>query len=396
MSNRVLRSLALVAFFLCGLLPAAAQDAPPPPPLPSPAAPQEQVAPQEKATPETLKQETPPPDALKQEQPAPDALKQEKAAPDAGKKEKTAPEGTPVLWKEPGDIAARDMVAGPGGEAMRPDLSSVTFIEEETGGYSPKFRVRDGAGKIWVAKLGKEAQPETVAVRLVWAVGYVSEVSYLAPCVQVKGAPTPRKEVERCDGGKGFANVRFEARPDSVKRLDNWRWDDNPFAGTKEFQGLVILMALINNWDLKDSNNKVIYVPGEGGAPAELRYVISDLGATFGKTGNFITHNRNEPKDYVKSKFVERVEGDRVRFGYDGKNSGLFEHVKVEEAAWIGGLLSKLTDRQIEDAFRAANYGDTDVARLAAEVRERINELVGLAGPAPTSAEAKENSPAEK
>jgi hypothetical protein len=293
------------------------------------------------------------------------------------KKAEAAPQGTPVLWADPGDISARDLYLGPGGEGMKPDLSNVVFVREEVGGYSPKFRVTDGSGKTWVAKMGKEAQPETAAVRLAWAIGYVTEVSYLVPCVKIKGAPAPRKEVARCEGD-GFANVRFEARPDEWKRLEEWRWAENPFAGKDEFQGLVVLMGLINNWDLKDSNNKIIHVPERG----ELRYVISDLGATFGKTGNFITHDRNNPKSFVKSKFVERVEAGRVRFAYDGKMGKLFDNITVAQARWIGRLLAKLSDKQLADAFRAANYEGADLQMLVSEVRSRIDELNNLPAPA--------------
>ena len=290
-------------------------------------------------------------------------------------KKTSPPTGTPVLWQDPGDISARNLLLGRGGEEMKPDLTNVTFLEEETGGYSTKFRVRDGAGKIWVAKLGKEAQAETVAARLVWAVGYVGEINYLAPCVQIKGAP--KKDVDRCEG-QGFANVRFEARPETLKRLQKWSWQENPFAGTKEFKGLIVLMALINNWDLKDDNNRIILVSGGEGGQNELHYIISDLGATFGKTGNFITRSRNQPKDYSKSKFVEKVEGGKVSFRYEGKNQGLIDSVMLEDVKWIGALLSKLTDQQIQDAFRAANYAPDEVRLLSEALRVRINELVSL------------------
>ncbi len=304
--------------------------------------------------------------------------KPEKAEKKDDKKE-PAPTGTPVLWRDPGDLSARNMLLGRGGEEMKPDLSSVTFMEDESAiGYSPKFRVRDGGGKVWIAKFGREAQPETVAARLVWAVGYVGETNYLAPCVVIKGAPETKKEVDRCEGGKGFANVRFEARPEGHKRLEEWGWKENQFAASREMKGLIVLMALINNWDLKDSNNKVVYVANGEGGQGELHYIISDLGATFGKTGNFITHNRNEPKDFAKSKFVEKVEGGKVAFGYDGKNQGLLSDITVEDAKWIGGLLSKLTDAQLQDAFRAANYAPEDIQLLTAALRGKINELVAL------------------
>jgi hypothetical protein len=299
-------------------------------------------------------------------------------------KEEMQQQGTPVLWREPADIASRDLLLGPGGEQMKPDLTQVVWEADDEGGYSVKWDVRDGAGKKWVAKLGHEAQTETVAVRLVWAAGYMTEVNYLVPCVHIVNAPKPRKDVERCEGD-GYANVRFKARPKGMKKLDNWSWNQNPFVGTKEFKGLVVLMALLNNWDLKDENNKIFFVPTGDGDQGELQYIVSDLGATFGKTGGAITHSRNEPKNYVKSGFVEKVEGDRVKFDYHGKESSLFDQITVEQAKWIGDLLSQLSKEQIDAAFRAANYKPQEIEELSYEVRARINELHSLNAPAPAA-----------
>lgn len=288
------------------------------------------------------------------------------------KKAKPVRTGTPVLWREHANVAALDLLNGPGGAAMKPDLSKLTFIREETGGYSKKYRVRDGKGRVWVAKIGTEAQPETAATRLVWAAGYVTEVTYLAPSATIEGKGT-------------FENVRFEARPDEWDRLEEWKWTQNPFAGTREFQGLKIMMAFIENWDLKDSNNKVIWVPGANGN--ELRYVVSDLGATFGKTGGqnspmaffrSIKGSRNEPEDYAGDKLVEGVEGRNVKLHFSGKMSSLMRGISVADAKWVGGLLSRLSDEQIADAFRAANYNAEEVRLLTRAVRTRIDELTSL------------------
>jgi hypothetical protein len=270
--------------------------------------------------------------------------------------------GTPVLWQEPGDIASRDLYWGPGGEAMKPDLSKVTFVEEKHGGYSTKYKVRDGAGNIWVAKMGKEAQSDTVASRLVWAVGYPAEVSYLVPKVTIEGKGT-------------FENVRFEARPKDVERTEIWKWDDNPFKGTREFQGLKVMMVLINNWDIKDDNNKIVVIHNPQTGAAELHYVVSDLGGTLGKTGSFLSRSRNKPEDFVKAKFISEVKGDHIDFNYNGKRAELFRDITVEQARWIGDLLSRLTDQQLKDAFRAGNYSPEEIDMLARAMRERINEL---------------------
>jgi hypothetical protein len=272
------------------------------------------------------------------------------------------------MWQRPANIKARDLFLGPGGPEMRPDLRRITFVEEDKGGYSKKYRVRDASGREWSAKIGKEAQAETAAVRLLWAIGYVTEVNYLAPEVEIVG--------------KGrFRNVRFEARPDNVKRLDEWKWDKNPFIDTREFRGLKVMMALINNWDIKDSNNEILLVRGRNGN--ELRYIISDLGATFGKSSNMpvfwrLTRSRNEPKDYRKARFVDEVEDNLVDFHYNGKRNGLFNDITVSDAAWVGDLLSQLSNKQLRDAFRAANYTPNEIDLLTSEVRERANELVRL------------------
>jgi hypothetical protein len=288
-------------------------------------------------------------------------------------KKNATPRGTPVLWRDT-DPGRLDLSAGPGGRAMRPATQRLQLIKEEKGGYSKKFRVRDARGREWVAKVGKEAQSETAAVRLVWAAGYVTEINYLVPRVTIPGRGM-------------FENVRFEARPKNVKRLDEWSWKQNPFKGTRELEGLKVLMVMLNNWDLKDSNNVVIYAPG-GREGAELRYVVSDLGATFGKEGGGpgflwrITRSRNEPEDFADTKFIDKVEGGYVDFHYTGKNKGLVDKVRVEHARWMGERLSRLTDGQLIAIFRSANYTTSETRLLTRVIRARINELVKLPGSA--------------
>ena len=284
------------------------------------------------------------------------------------KKKKAHSSGTPVLWQTPSDISQRDLLLGPGGSEMRPDLRRITFIKEEKGGYSKKYRVSDGSGREWVVKIGKEAQSETSAVRLLWGVGYITEINYLVPRVTIPGKGT-------------FTNARFEARPDRWDRTGEWKWKRNPFIGTPQYQGLKIMMALINNWDLKDSNNEIVQI--RGGNSNNDYYIISDLGATFGHASTTpllwrMTRSRNKPTNYAKSKFLEKVKGDRVVLHFGGKNRGLMKDISIQDAQWMGQWLSQLTDRQLQDAFRAANYRPDEINLLARTVRERTNELVSL------------------
>lgn len=274
-------------------------------------------------------------------------------------KKKSPPQ--PVLWEKV-SIAEQDLLLGPGGSEMQPDLSQITFIRQETGGYSTKYRIKDGSGKIWVAKVGSEAQPETVAVRLLAAIGYVTEINYLVPKLTIPGKGT-------------FDNVRLEARSDNLDRGKKWKWGKTPFERTKQMQGLKLMMAFFDNWDMKTDNNVII-------KDGNLRkYVISDLGASFGKTGNRlpivwrITRSRNNPRDYSRGKFISSVKRGKVNVVYNGKSRSQMRSFTVADARWLADLLKQLSDEQINDAFRAANYSKEDLDLLASAVKKRIAEL---------------------
>lgn len=278
------------------------------------------------------------------------------------KGEKSA--GKLVLWK-PVNISEQNLLLGPGGKEMSPNLDKITFIEEVKGGYSEKYRIKDGSGVEWVAKVSDEAQSETAAVRLIWALGYPSEINYLVPELTIPGKGT-------------FKNVRLEARPANLDRKENWSWNNNPFMQTYEFQGLKIMMAFLNNWDLKTSNNVIIH----NNETNENYYIISDLGVSFGKLGSNglpifwrIGRSRNDPVDYSQSKFVKGVKNDKVELFYNGKSPGVFNDITVAQARWLADLLLQLSDEQISDAFRAANYTPEEVKLLTQEVKERISEL---------------------
>ncbi len=289
------------------------------------------------------------------------------AAQDKDKKgKKSGPLTNPIMWQAV-DTATLDLYNGPGGTAMLPDTSRIEFIKEETGGHNKKYRIKDAKGKVWVAKLGREAQPETAAVRILYGLGYKTEINYLIPELTIPGKGAHK-------------NVRLEARPENVERLDEWKWKENPFLGTDELQGLKIMMVFLTNWDLLDLQNKVIRVDNNG--TVEHHFIISDLGATFGKLGNnnlpiFFRLGRktNDPGTWYESGFVTKVKDGMIDFDFKGKGRDLMTDITVEHGRWIAARLAQLSDQQLEDAFRAANYSEEEVKLLRHGVRERTAEL---------------------
>jgi hypothetical protein len=271
-----------------------------------------------------------------------------------------------VMW-ESVNISERDLYAGPGGAGMQPDLKKSQFLGRQGGGTQLKYRLKDAAGREWVVKIGRETQPETAATRLLWAIGYRTEINYLVP----------KLEIQKIGN---YKNARFEARPDNIKRLDKWSWTDNPFVGTNEFEALKIMMAMFNNWDIKDENTAILH-DGE-----THYYIISDLGATFGKlpevSGGKTGRSINKPEQYAEARFIKQVRDGMIELDYRGKADSIIKGVKLEHGRWLADLLVQLSDKQIEDAFRAANYDAEDVKLLAQAFKARIRELDEATKPA--------------
>jgi hypothetical protein len=298
-----------------------------------------------------------------------------------------------ILWRNPGNIAQRDLRYGPGSAARAP-VGPFTFIEEDKGGESPKFEVRDARGDVWTIKLGPEAQSETVATRLVWAVGYFAEEAYYADEIRVANLPRLSRGMDYVFGDV-VRGARFEPKRDNMKKGATWDWRDNPFEDTRELSGLKVLMILLNNFDARAANNRIIHVGGES------RYYVTDLGATLGRAGGLGgTRTKNDLADFLSTKFVRGVDvrDGVVEFDYDTRPRGLghlsvlhpiyyrgevnkekaMRGIPIAHARWIGSLLAQVSDEQLRDAFRVANYPDGVTESYVSSLRERINQLTYL------------------
>jgi len=302
---------------------------------------------------------------------------------DANEK-KVRPDKEPVLWRLPQNVASIDLFYGPGGREHEPQGPFV-FLKEETSGSNPKFEVRDARGTTWRVKLGDEARPETAATRLIWAVGYFADETYLVPKLVVQGLELSRGK-ELVSPGGVVHSARLERKTPDQKKIGEWDWKKNPFVGKRELDGLRVLMALINNWDLKRSNNAIYEVN------SERRYVVSDLGGTFGKTGSSFTRSKGDISDYTQSKFIKRVSGKGVDFYlasrpfflsavywpyYQDRASmeSIVKDVPLPHVEWVQLYLNQLSRQQLESAFRAAGYSDHEITAFASTLQRRIREL---------------------
>ncbi len=302
-----------------------------------------------------------------------------------------------MIWRSPGNVSRLDLRYGPGSQELAP-VGPFKFLEEAKNGESPKFVIRDARGDEWTVKLGPEAQAETVSTRLVWAVGYFAEEAYYFDEVQIDGLPRLSRGQEFVTGDI-VRGARFEPKRSNMKSGSTWDWQKNPFKDTRELNGLKVLMILLNNFDARSGNNRIINVSDLRGT--EARYYVTDLGATLGRAGGFGgTRTKNDLADFLSTKFVRGVDASDgvVEFDYDTRPSGLghlsvlhpiyYRHevnkekamrgIPVAHARWIGSLLSQLSDEQLRNAFRAAGYSEGIRESYVGALRERINQLTHL------------------
>ena len=278
------------------------------------------------------------------------------------KKNSSAPTqtGTPAIWTDRGDVSKLDLKWGIGSEEGLPK-PPFTFDKEDVSGTNPKVRIKDANGTSWNIKFDEEVHGEVAASRIVWASGYMVEESYFIPSGTITGVTKLGRAAKFVGSGGNFSNGMFEKRPDDVaKRGIFWTWDSNPFRGTKELSGLVILNAMLNNWDAKNVNNNVLGMYDADGQTVKEWYIVADWGGTFGKMGGFTSHNKWDLDAFQKQAFLDGVSGGQVKLHYSGKMSGM-SSVPIDHVRWFAGIIGQLSEEQIRQAFQAAGATPAEV-----------------------------------
>ena len=279
------------------------------------------------------------------------------------------------LWQEPANLEVRDLFNGPGGVELTPQSVTYSFVARKTSGKNPGYDVRDPQGRVWSVKLGEESQSEVTVSRVLWAVGFHQPPTYYVARWTLSGGDVPEQPAGRF-------------RPDVPGHdvAGDWSWYENPFIGSRPFAALVTVNLLLNNWDFKTVNNKIYMVTrGDGGK--ERRYVVRDVGGSLGKARQprflswfpfmrFHQGSKNNIDDFEAQGFVRAADGTTVDFDYRGIDDALVNSVTPADLRWTGELLSRLSERQWLDAFRAGGYTADESARYIRKIREKIAQAV--------------------
>ena len=276
------------------------------------------------------------------------------------------------LWSEPTDIAQRDLFWGGSRRAEAPSTDDVyTVLSLDKTGYSRGYDVKGADGREWAVKVGDEAQSEIVLSRILWALGYYQPQTFYVTGWQLAG-----------EWEKEGEPARFRLQSDHESDGE-WAWLENPFAGTRPLQGLVAISLVLNNWDLKTSNNRVYRLRDDHAEPAK-RYVVQDLGASLGKPRGLPHYRgtRNDIEDYEDLTLIRKVDGPKVQLDYKGQHTDILKKLSPADIVWGCELLNRLSDAQLDDAFRAADYAPDIRQRYIAKIRSKIREGLALRAPA--------------
>ena len=272
------------------------------------------------------------------------------------------------LWVEP--EPNRDLFWGVGGKALAPDPNDVyRVIEVKRGGFSDGYTVTDSKGREWSAKFRPEGLTEVVASRIHWGVGYHQPPIYLVEKWTANGAPTPNPQLP----------ARFREKSPNLHGLQtdaDWSYYQNPFVGTRQLKGLLVLQAMLGNSDLKDENN-ALYELDRAFEGASRWFVPRDLGHTFGRMG-LLDAPRGDIEVFETTPFIKGVDDGTVQLEIGGRHDALFADVTPADVRWICERLDRLTDRQWQDAFRAGGYDKPTADRFITRMKQKIAEGLAL------------------
>jgi hypothetical protein len=282
------------------------------------------------------------------------------------------------LWEKPVNLEERDLFYGPWGPERAPDPAAVyTFRSTKAHGTNPGVTVTDPAGREWHVKQppdsnqGAEGPIEVVLSRVLSAVGYHQPPVYFVPSFTLSDATG----THRVPGGRFRLTVR------SLKKVGDWSWQQNPFVGTKPFQGLLVILMMFDSSDIKNVNN-ALYDATVGG-DVQQWYVVRDLGTALGATGR-LKPKRGDPDLFERQAFITGVRNGFVEFDYHGWHQELLRgRITPQEVRWASDLMSGLSYAQWKDAFRAGGYepaiADRFIRRMMAKIAEGLR--AGVATP---------------
>jgi hypothetical protein len=285
------------------------------------------------------------------------------------------------VWM-PVEVEAMDLLAGP------QDDESFAFDEEVVCDYAPKKRSGQSAkfscalasGDVVKVKYGAENGEvfgEVAASRLLWALGFGADRWYPVRVTCRGCSPDPWRRPEQATGESRFELAAIE-RPMPghkirTKDKDGWTWPELELVDEREGgasraqrDALKLLAVMLQHTDSPMDQQRLICPPGSvekhadpaGGKACSLPFMfVHDVGLTFGGSHLFFSSNTSSGANLEKWR-PEKVWKDGSpcvgNIGHTWGGTLVHPHISEEGREFLAQLLTRLSDRQVHDLFRAA------------------------------------------
>jgi hypothetical protein len=285
-----------------------------------------------------------------------------------------------AVWSAPAPIAKAQL----GPDPKQPKEISCKFEITQLGGTAPKFDCRTENGERLRVKYGRspEVPSEVASARLLHTLGFGADNVILVEKVRCYGCPaepfTTMKTLGFAGAEKLYAKVMdakdykdFEwaaverkhyGRAIETEEVEGWAFFELELIDPKKggaprahVDALRLLSVMLSHWDNKSENQRLVCLSEkdwpEGGRCSRPFAMLQDVGSAWGPRKIDVGNWEKAPLWSDRKTCTTSMDS----LPYHGAT---FSPVKITEAGrqHLGGLLSQLSDTQLEDLFRSARF----------------------------------------
>ena len=284
------------------------------------------------------------------------------------------------VWQAPPPIAQARFAVDP----MQPREISCTFEIAQQNGTAPKFDCRLPDGERLRVKYGRspEVPGEVASTRLLHALGFGADDMMLVEKVRCYGCPLEpfvtmktlglagaEKLYGKVMDPKAYQDFEWAAverkhygRPIETQEVEGWAFFELALVDAKKggaprahVDALRLLAVFLAHWDNKSENQRLVCVSEkdwpDGGKCSRPFAMMQDVGSTWGP-------RKIELAEWAKAPIWSDRATCTASMDALPYHGATFQPVKVTDAGrkHLGGLLSQLTDRQLDELFRGARF----------------------------------------
>ena len=285
-----------------------------------------------------------------------------------------------TMWQAPPPISKARLGADP----KQPKSVTCTFEITQLGGTAPKFDCRSPEGDRLRVKYGRtpEIPSEVASARLLRTLGFGADTVILVDSVRCYGCPAEpfmtMKTLGFAGAEKLYAKVMdvkehrdFEwaaverkhyGRAIETEELEGWAFFELDLIDPKKggaprahVDALRLLAVFLSHWDNKSENQRLVCLSErdwpEDGRCSRPMAMLQDVGSAWGPRKVDLPEWEKAALWSDRASCTTSMDG----LPYHGAT---FKPVKITDAGrrHLGGLLSQLSDQQIDDLFRGARF----------------------------------------